>query len=69
MAQASFTLYHSLGGEAIQISDLPLDIEGFKLSQDSKQVVLNMRVFPECKDLTCSKDKFEAEAERKSTGR
>lgn len=57
------------GGEAIQISDLPLDIEGFKLSQDSKQVVLNMRVFPECKDLACSKDKFEAEAERKSTGR
>ncbi|BAJ01989.1 prolyl oligopeptidase family protein [Shewanella violacea DSS12] len=57
------------GGEALQVSDLPLDVEGFKLSQDGKQVVLNMRVFPECKDLKCSKDKFTAEAARKSTGR
>ena len=57
------------GGEAIQISELPLDIEGFKLSQDTKQIVLNMRVFPDCKDLACSKDKFTAEEERESTGR
>lgn len=57
------------GGEAIQISELPLDIEGFKLSQDTKQIVLNMRVFPECKELACSKEKFDAEQERKSTGR
>ncbi|QFU22941.1 S9 family peptidase [Shewanella eurypsychrophilus] len=57
------------GGEAKQVSQLPLDIEGFKLSQDGTQVVLNMRVFPDCQDLQCSKDKFTAEAERKSTGR
>lgn len=57
------------GGEAKQISHLPLDVEGFKLSQDGKQVVLNMRAFPDCQDLKCSKDKFNAEAERTSTGR
>ncbi|MPY24590.1 S9 family peptidase [Shewanella psychropiezotolerans] len=57
------------GGEARQVSDLPLDVEGFKLSQDGKQVVLNMRVFPDCQDLKCSEDKFTAEAERKSNGR
>ncbi|NRD74122.1 S9 family peptidase [Shewanella sp. VB17] len=57
------------GGEAIQVSDLPLDIEGFKLSLDSKQVVFNLRVFPDCKDLACSKTKFVAEEKRKSTGR
>ncbi|ABV36966.1 peptidase S9, prolyl oligopeptidase active site domain protein [Shewanella sediminis HAW-EB3] len=57
------------GGEAIQISDFPLDVEGFKLSQDGTQVVMNMRVFPECKDLKCSEDKFTAEQERKSSGR
>ncbi|AQS35953.1 dipeptidyl aminopeptidase/acylaminoacyl peptidase [Shewanella psychrophila] len=57
------------GGEARQVSDLPLDVEGFKLSQDGKQLVLNMRVFPDCQDLKCSKDKFTADAERKSTGR
>ncbi|WP_299792493.1 S9 family peptidase [uncultured Shewanella sp.] len=57
------------GGEAMQVSDLPLDVEGFKLSQDGTQVALNMRVFPDCKDLNCSKEKFNAEEERKSTGR
>ncbi|QYJ84577.1 S9 family peptidase [Shewanella mesophila] len=57
------------GGEARQISKLPLDVEGYKLSQDSQQIVLNMRVFPECKDLACSADKFASEADRQSTGR
>lgn len=57
------------GGEAQQVSDLPLDVEGYKLSQDGKQVVLNMRVFPDCEDLQCSKKKFVAEAERSTTGR
>lgn len=57
------------GGEATQVTDFPLDVEGFKLSQDGKQVVVNMRVFPECKDLACSKDKFEQEANRNTTGR
>ena len=57
------------GGEAIQITQLPLDIEGYKLSADGKQVVMSLRVFPECADLACSKDKFSKEAERKSTGR
>jgi|TARA_R110002033_G_scaffold4556_1_gene21719 dipeptidyl aminopeptidase/acylaminoacyl peptidase len=57
------------GGEAIAITDLPLDINGYKLSNDGKQLVMTLRVFPECKDLACSKEMFTAEAERKSTGR
>ncbi|MCL1048227.1 S9 family peptidase [Shewanella abyssi] len=57
------------GGEAKQVSDFPLDVEGFKLANDGTQVVVNMRVFPDCTDLACSKDKFDAEAARTSTGR
>ncbi|MDD8058056.1 MULTISPECIES: dipeptidyl-peptidase 5 [Shewanella] len=57
------------GGEAIAVTDLPLDINGYKLSQDGKQVVMTMRVFPECKDLACSKDKFTAIDESKTSGR
>ncbi|MCG9721679.1 S9 family peptidase [Shewanella sp. Isolate7] len=57
------------GGEAVKISNLPLDVEGFKLSLDGKQVVMNMRVYPECDTLQCTADKREQEAERKSTGR
>ncbi|WP_418356896.1 prolyl oligopeptidase family serine peptidase [Shewanella basaltis] len=57
------------GGEAIAVTDLPLDVNGYKLSQDGKQVVMTMRVFPECKDLACSKDKFTAIDESKTSGR
>ncbi|MCE9684706.1 S9 family peptidase [Shewanella sp. AS16] len=57
------------GGEARQVTDLPLDVEAYKLSNDGKQLVMSIRVFPECADLACSKDKFAQEAQRKSTGR
>ncbi|MDP5145249.1 S9 family peptidase [Shewanella sp. ULN5] len=57
------------GGEAQQVTDLPLDVNGYKLSQDGTQVVMTMRVFPECKDLACSKEKFALEKDRKTTGR
>ncbi|WOT03663.1 dipeptidyl-peptidase 5 [Shewanella youngdeokensis] len=57
------------GGEAKQVTDFPLDVEGFKLSNDGTQAVINMRVFPECDDLACSKDKFDAETARTSTGK
>ncbi|GGI87211.1 peptidase S9 [Shewanella gelidii] len=57
------------GGEAMQVSDLALDVDGYKLSQDGQQVVMSIRTFPECETLACSKEKFDAEANRKSTGR
>lgn len=57
------------GGEAVKVSDLPLDINGIKLSPDGSKLAMTLRVFPECDTLECSKDKFDAEAKRKSTGR
>ncbi|MGB0894967.1 MAG: S9 family peptidase [Parashewanella sp.] len=57
------------GGEAKQVSDLPLAIDDYKLSSDSKQVVMSIRVFPECNTLKCSKKKFDKEADRKTTGK
>ncbi|WP_298769970.1 S9 family peptidase [uncultured Shewanella sp.] len=56
------------GGEAMPVSDLPLDVEGFKLAPDGMQVLLSMRVVPECDTLICSKEKFDVEKTRKSTG-
>ncbi|PMG77741.1 peptidase S9 [Shewanella sp. 10N.286.51.B7] len=57
------------GGEALQVTDLPLDVNGYKLSNDGKQVVMNMRVFPECKDLACTVDRIAEEENKKTTGR
>ncbi|MBR9729012.1 prolyl oligopeptidase family serine peptidase [Shewanella intestini] len=67
----SSQLYHlSLnGGEATQVSDLPLAVDGFKLSSDTKQVVMTMRVSPDCKTLTCSADLIKQQAQLNTSGR
>ncbi|MCL1038162.1 S9 family peptidase [Shewanella submarina] len=57
------------GGEAIQVSDLPVGVDGYKLSADGKQVALQLRVFPECDTLECSADKFEDQADNPNRGR
>lgn len=42
------------GGEARQITDLPLDISGFKLSPDNQRMVLAIKVLPGCDTLACT---------------
>ncbi|WP_374555437.1 prolyl oligopeptidase family serine peptidase [Thermomonas sp.] len=57
------------GGEAKRLTDFALDVDGYKLSPDGKQVALAFAVFPDCKaDLACTKKKLDDEAARKSTG-
>ncbi|MBY6223477.1 alpha/beta hydrolase family protein [Ferrimonas balearica] len=56
------------GGEARQISDLPLSVDGFKFDNAGQQVVLQLRVDPACDSLACSAEKAEAKAEQKTTG-
>ncbi len=57
------------GGEAKQVTDFPLDVAGYKLANDGKQVVVNMRVSPQCETLQCSADKKAQQAEKQTTGR
>lgn len=42
------------GGEAMQVTKLPLPIEGFKLSPDNQGLVVSMTVTPTCENLRCS---------------
>lgn len=57
------------GGEAKRVTDFTLDVDGYKLSPDGRQVALAFAVFPDCKaDLACTKEKLDDEAARKSTG-
>src|SRR5690606_17212369 len=54
---------------SLQLSDYPLDVDGYKLSPDGSKVALAFAVFPECKgDLGCTAAKLQAESERTSTG-
>ena len=55
------------GGVAKQLTDFPLDVDGYKLSPDGKQVALAFAVFPDCKaDLACSKAKLDEVAAKKA---
>jgi len=47
------------GGEAEQVSHLPLDIEGFELSPDGTRVLFWTKVFPDCRDLACTAKRLE----------
>jgi len=56
------------GGEAQQVTDLPLDVNAFVFSPNGKHVALSMEVFADCTDLASTKKRLDELAERKSTG-
>lgn len=56
------------GGEAQQITDLPLDVNAFVLSPDGKKIALSMEAFADCTDLASTKKRLDEVAARKSTG-
>ena len=58
------------GGEALQVSDLPVDVTSFKLAPDGKRIALTMDVLPACgADLACTRDKLADKGKAKATGR
>lgn len=57
------------GGEAVQLTDFPLSVEGFKLSSDEAQVALAFTVLPGCKTFKCSIDAFAEQAAKKHNTR
>ncbi|WP_298442191.1 S9 family peptidase [uncultured Ferrimonas sp.] len=57
------------GGEARQISDLPMPIDGYKFDASGQQVVLQFRVDPSCETLACAKQKADEAAAVTTTGK
>jgi dipeptidyl aminopeptidase/acylaminoacyl peptidase len=57
------------GGEARQVTDLLLDVNGFLLSPDGKQLVLALEVFPDCPAPKETKDRLDEIEKRKASGR
>lgn len=53
------------GGEAKQITDLLLDINAFKLSDNGKTFALSITVMPGCETLECTFDAQEVDAKKK----
>jgi len=57
------------GGEAQQVTDLPLDVGNLLVSPNGKHIAFTMEVFPDCKTIAQTKDKLDEIKQRKTTGR
>ena len=58
------------GGEAVQVTDLPLDVANLELSPDGKLLGFSLEVFPACgKDLACTRKTLDENEARKASGR
>ncbi len=47
-----------VGGEAQQVSDLPLDVAGFTVSPAGGRLAAAIEVFPDCPDLACTEKRL-----------
>ena len=56
------------GATATQVTDLPMDVNAYRLSPDASKVVVSLAVYPNCDDLACSVARGTEAGERKSTG-
>lgn len=57
------------GGEAVQLTNFPLPLEGYKLSADETQVALAFTVLPGCKTFDCTINAMAAEKAKKHNTR
>ena len=57
------------GGEAVQITDLPLDVTSFRFSREGDRIALSMDVFRDCPDLKCSRQRLDAAGKNQVSAR
>jgi len=57
------------GGEAVQITDYPLDVNSFKFSPDGSHIALAMEMLPDCADMKCTSERLEEAGKKKSSAR
>ncbi len=57
------------GGEALQVTDEPLDVGNLVVAPDGKHIAFTMEVFPDCNGPAETKKKLDEKEENKATGR
>ncbi len=57
------------GGEARQVTDLPLDVSSLGVSPDGERLVISMDVFVDCDTVQCTRDRLDGIEKRKASGR
>ncbi len=56
------------GGEAQQVTHLPLDVGSLVLSPDGGSLAVSLEVFPDCPDLACTVERMAKTNQRAATG-
>lgn len=56
------------GADALQVTNLPLDVGSFRVSPKGDRIVVSVEVFPDCPDLDCSKRRLDEAGRSKATG-
>jgi dipeptidyl aminopeptidase/acylaminoacyl peptidase len=56
------------GGEAMQVTRFPIDVNELKVAPKGSRLLLSMEVFPDCADLDCTAKRLEAEEKSPATG-
>jgi acylaminoacyl-peptidase len=54
--------------EAKPVTNLPVDVAFYRISDDGRLLIAAMNVFPDCETLACTKAKGEAKAKNKASG-
>jgi dipeptidyl aminopeptidase/acylaminoacyl peptidase len=57
------------GGDAVKVTDLPVDVDNFRLSPTGGRIALGLGVFRDCPDLACSKTRADSVARDKASGK
>ncbi len=57
------------GGDALKVTDLPVDVDNFRLSPTGDRIALGMGVFRDCADLACSKQRVDETEKGKARGK
>jgi dipeptidyl aminopeptidase/acylaminoacyl peptidase len=57
------------GAEPVKVTDLPLDVESFRVSPVGDRLAMSLSVFRDCADLACTKGRAEAKEKDKASGK
>jgi dipeptidyl aminopeptidase/acylaminoacyl peptidase len=57
------------GGEARQVTDLPLDVSNLLLSPDGHTLAFSLEVFVDCKDVACTAERLKEQEDAEASGR
>ncbi len=54
--------------DAVQVTDLPLDVANLAVSPDGSRIAFSLEVFPDCADLACTKQRLADKETSKTSG-